>query len=107
MCGTTPAPRRRFRPRDSDTSPNTTYAFRTARVQKITWNADGTPDLRRPLAAGATQDLPSGDPGSTNYWINDSPTLPNGAHTLTVRVTGDKHPTSSNTVISLDRIEVY
>src|SRR2546423_13264330 len=26
----------------------------------------------RPLAAGATQNLPSGDPGSSNYWINDT-----------------------------------
>ncbi|MGY4767355.1 glycoside hydrolase family 43 protein [Kribbella sp. CWNU-51] len=39
-----------------------TYDFRTTRVQKITWNADGTPNLGRPLAAGATQTLPSGDP---------------------------------------------
>jgi GH43 family beta-xylosidase len=49
-----------------------TYAFRTARVQKIGWNADGTPNLGSPLAAGATQTLPSGDPGSSNYWINDA-----------------------------------
>jgi GH43 family beta-xylosidase len=49
-----------------------TYAFRTARVQKIGWNADGTPNLGSPLAAGATQTLPSGDPGSANYWINDA-----------------------------------
>jgi hypothetical protein len=144
------------------------------------------------LAAGATQTLPSGDPGSANYWINDtdstveyagnwssgsgcgnqcfwgndhwsgqtnasatirfsgtkvallsvldtgngiaaisidggpeqridyyssirvgeqliyvSPTLPAGPHTLKVRVTGDKNPSSGSTVISLDRIEVY
>ncbi|TDW60786.1 glycoside hydrolase family 43 protein [Kribbella pratensis] len=169
-----------------------TYSFRTTRVQKITWNADGTPNLGRPLAAGATQNLPSGDPGSSNYWINDtdstvvyagnwssgsgcgnqcfwgndhwsgetnatatihftgtraallsvadtgngiaaisvdggpeqridyyssirvgeqlmyiSPTLAPGAHTLKVRVTGDKNPASTSTVISLDRIEVY
>jgi hypothetical protein len=36
-----------------------------------------------------------------------SPTLPAGPHTLKVRVTGDKNPASSSTVISLDRIEVY
>ena len=169
-----------------------TYSFRTSRAQKINWNADGTPNLGRPLAAGATQNLPSGDPGSANYWINDtgspvvysgswssgsgcgnqcfwgndhwsgqtnasatirfngtkvallsvldsgngiaaisidggpeqridyysgirvgeqriyvSPTLPTGPHTLRVRVTGEKNPTSTNTVISLDRIEVY
>ncbi|MDQ0791848.1 family 43 glycosylhydrolase [Streptomyces sp. B1I3] len=48
-----------------------TYGNRTTRAQKFTWRADGTPDLGRPLALGATQDLPSGDPGSGNYWIND------------------------------------
>jgi len=174
-----------------------TYSFRTSRAQKISWNADGTPNLGSPLAAGATQTLPSGDPGSANYWINDtqvgtglnqveyagnwssgsgcgnqcfwsddhwsndptasatirftgtrvallsvidagngiaaisidgapeqrvdyyssirvgehltyvSPALPAGEHTLKIRVTGDKNPSSSNTVISLDRIEVY
>lgn len=167
-----------------------TYAFRTARVQKISWNADGTPNLGSPLAAGATQTLPSGDPGAPTYWINDtdveysgnwssgsgcgnqcfwgndhwsgetnatatihftgtkvallsvvdtgngiagisidggpeqrvdyyssirvgeqllyiSPTLAPGAHVVKVRVTGDKNPASSSTVISLDRIEVY
>ncbi|GAA1679425.1 family 43 glycosylhydrolase [Kribbella yunnanensis] len=174
-----------------------TYAFRTSRAQKISWNADGTPNLGSPLAAGATQTLPSGDPGSANYWINDtqtgtglnqveyagnwssgsgcgnqcfwgddhwssdptasatirfsgtkvallsvadvgngiagisidggpeqrvdyyssirvgeqltyiSPTLSPGEHTLKIRVTGDKNPSSGSTVISLDRIEVY
>ncbi len=174
-----------------------TYGFRTTRVQKISWNADGTPNLGSPLAAGATQNLPSGDPGAATsvindtdvgtgqnqvqyagnwssgsgcgnqcFWGNDhwsnqvnasatirfsgtkvallsvmdvgngiagisidggpeqrvdyhssirvgeqlvyiSPTLPAGPHTLKVRVTGDKNPSSSNTVISLDRIEVY
>jgi GH43 family beta-xylosidase len=48
-----------------------TYSFRTSRVQKIGWNPDGTPNLGRPRGAGATQTLPSGDPGSANYWIND------------------------------------
>ncbi|MFE6932872.1 glycoside hydrolase family 43 protein [Streptomyces sp. NPDC057699] len=48
-----------------------TYSDRTTRAQKFTWRADGTPDFGRPLAVGATQDLPSGDPGSGNYWIND------------------------------------
>ncbi|GAA0578466.1 family 43 glycosylhydrolase [Kribbella sandramycini] len=174
-----------------------TYDFRTSRAQKLTWNADGTPNLGSPLAAGATQALPSGDPGSSNYWINDfdagtgmnqveyagnwssgsgcgnqcfwsndhwsnavnatatirftgakvallsvkdrgngiaaisidggpeqrvdyyssirvgeqltylSPTLAPGPHTIRIRVTGDKNAASSNTVISLDRIEVY
>jgi GH43 family beta-xylosidase len=48
-----------------------TYAFRTSRVQKISWNADGSPNLGRPLAAGATQQLPSGDPGAATSVIND------------------------------------
>ncbi|MET9494754.1 glycoside hydrolase family 43 protein [Streptomyces sp. NPDC006552] len=48
-----------------------TYTDRTTRAQKISWNADGSPDLGVPLAMGATQDLPAGDPGSGNYWIND------------------------------------
>ncbi|MFV8182009.1 family 43 glycosylhydrolase [Streptomyces sp. AF1B] len=48
-----------------------TYTDRTTRAQKIIWNADGSPNLGRPLAMGATQDLPSGDPGSGTYWIND------------------------------------
>jgi GH43 family beta-xylosidase len=51
-----------------------TYAFRTSRVQKISWNADGTPNLGRPLAAGATQTLPSGDPGAPTSVINDTDT---------------------------------
>jgi GH43 family beta-xylosidase len=48
-----------------------TYAFRTTRVQKISWNADGSPNLGSPLAAGATQQLPSGDPGAATSVIND------------------------------------
>ncbi|MET8638766.1 glycoside hydrolase family 43 protein [Streptomyces sp. NPDC057746] len=48
-----------------------TYTDRTTRAQKITWKADGSPDLGRPLSLGATQDLPAGDPGSGTYWIND------------------------------------
>ena len=35
------------------------------------------------------------------------PGSPRRPHTLKVRVTGDKNPASTNTVISLDRIEVY
>ncbi|MFB4264160.1 glycoside hydrolase family 43 protein [Nonomuraea sp. GTA35] len=48
-----------------------TYDFRTTRVQRFTWNAGGTPDFGRPLAAGATQQLPSGDPGAATSVIND------------------------------------
>ncbi|GAA3516475.1 family 43 glycosylhydrolase [Actinocatenispora rupis] len=50
---------------------NYTYEGRTTRAQRITFRADGSPDFGVPLAAGATQALPSGDPGSTQYWIND------------------------------------
>lgn len=49
-----------------------TYAFRTTRAQRFTWNADGTPNFGRPLAAGATQNLPAGDPGAATRWINDT-----------------------------------
>ncbi|MFD7921254.1 family 43 glycosylhydrolase [Streptomyces sp. NPDC059740] len=48
-----------------------TYSDRTTRAQQISWNADGTPDLGVPLAMGATQDLPAGDPGAGTSWIND------------------------------------
>lgn len=49
----------------------TTYDNRVSRIQKIGWNADGSPALGTPLALGATQDLPSGDPGPSTAWIND------------------------------------
>lgn len=174
-----------------------TYAFRTTRAQRFTWNADGTPNFGRPLAAGATQNLPAGDPGAATRWINDtdtgtglwqveyagawssgsgcgvqcfwgndhwsgvtnatatirfdgtqvgllsvrdggngiaaisidggpeqrvdfhsdirvgeelnylSPVLPPGPHTLKVRVTGERNPNSTATVISMDRVEVW
>ncbi len=173
-----------------------TYDGRTTRAQKIGWNSDGTPNLGAPLAAGATQDVPSGDPGGGPYWINDtgttsgagsvaytgawnsgtgcgnqcfwgddhwsnqpdatatwtftgtqiallsvrdtgngiaafsvdggpeqtadyygavrmgeqlnyvSPVLPSGTHTLRVRVTGQKDPSSADAYISIDRAEV-
>ncbi|MFB7160792.1 family 43 glycosylhydrolase [Streptomyces sp. NPDC056242] len=53
------------------TTSTSTYGNRTTRAQKFGWKADGSPDFGRPLAMGATQDLPSGDPGAGNYWIND------------------------------------
>ncbi|MGW2092249.1 family 43 glycosylhydrolase [Promicromonospora sukumoe] len=179
-----------------NTSTNT-YSFRTTRVQRFTWNADGTPNFGRPLAAGATQTLPSGDPGAATraindfdtgtglwqvqyagswqsgsgcgvqcFWGNDhwsgatnatatirfngtqiallsvrdrgngiaaisidggpeqrvdlysdirvgeqlnyrSAVLPPGEHTLRVRVTGERNPASTGSVVSMDRIEVY
>lgn len=179
------------------TTADYTYSDRTTRAQKITWNGDGSPNLGVPLAMGATQDLPSGDPGSGNYWINDdgrsngdgtveytgtwnsgngcntqcfwgddhwidqadltatftftgtriallsvkdtgngiaaisvdggpeqrvdfygairtgetlqyfSPRLPDGRHTLRVRVTGERNGNSGASFISIDRAEVY
>lgn len=40
-----------------------TYSWRTTRAQPVSWNADGTPSVGPALAQGATQPLPSGDPG--------------------------------------------
>ena len=51
-----------------------TYTNRTSRAQKITWNSDGSPNLGAPLAIGATENLPSGDPGPATGWINDTNT---------------------------------
>ncbi len=174
-----------------------TYDGRDTRAQQINWNPDGTPNLGTPIAAGATIDLPSGDPGhspiglndtdtnvGTNYfeyqgnwnsgsgcgvqcyygndhWTNEtnatatlhfygtqaallsvvdtgnglvgisvdggpetrvdyyapvrqgeqlhyvSPVLSPGNHTLTIRVTGDKNPSSGSTYLSIDRAEIY
>ena len=57
-----------------------TYDDRTTRVQRIGWNSDGSPSLGEPLALGATQDLPSGDPGPSTGWINnDGRTSGNGS----------------------------
>jgi GH43 family beta-xylosidase len=49
-----------------------TYAGRTTRAQRFTWNLDGTPNLGRPLSLSVSQELPSGDPwrsvqGSRGY----------------------------------------
>ncbi|WP_225797614.1 family 43 glycosylhydrolase [Streptomyces aculeolatus] len=49
-----------------------TYSWRTTRVQKIGWTADGRPDLGTPVAAGATIDLPAGDPGPGTTALNDT-----------------------------------
>ena len=49
-----------------------TYSWRTTRVQKIRWTADGKPDLGRPVPLGATLDLPSGDPGPGVKVIDDT-----------------------------------
>ncbi|GAA3635159.1 family 43 glycosylhydrolase [Kineosporia mesophila] len=48
-----------------------TYSDRTSRIQRIGWNSDGSPNLGEPLAIGASQELPAGDPGPSTGWIND------------------------------------
>ncbi|MFC7760862.1 family 43 glycosylhydrolase [Catellatospora bangladeshensis] len=39
-----------------------TYAGRTTRAQRISWNADGTPNMGRPYALGTALTPPAGDP---------------------------------------------
>jgi GH43 family beta-xylosidase len=45
------------------TSAAYTYDGRTTRAQKISWNADGSPDLGTPIGLDIPIHLPSGDPG--------------------------------------------
>jgi hypothetical protein len=40
-------------------------ATRTSRIQKISWNSDGSPNLGTPAALGSTLTAPSGDPGGS------------------------------------------
>lgn len=47
------------------TTPEYTYAGRTTRAQRFSWNADGTPNFGRPLPLSATPAPPSGDPWSS------------------------------------------
>lgn len=59
-------------------TPEYIYSFRSTRAQRINWKLDGTPDLGKPLAVGASQRLPSGDPGAGCTAIDDSDTSVNG-----------------------------
>jgi GH43 family beta-xylosidase len=52
-------------------TPVYTYDGRTTRIEKITWNGDGTPRFAPPPATGAEFPVPSGDPGGGPFWIND------------------------------------
>ncbi|WP_419995586.1 family 43 glycosylhydrolase [Streptomyces boninensis] len=63
-----------------------TYSWRTTRVQKIGWTADGKPDLGRPAALGTALDLPAGDPGPGTKAINDTD---EGTGDLQVSYTGN------------------
>ena len=40
-------------------------ATRTTRIQKISWNSDGTPNLGTPAALSSTLTAPAGDPGGS------------------------------------------
>jgi GH43 family beta-xylosidase len=44
---------------------------RTTRVQKITWNADGSPNLGVPVATGTALTVPSGEPAVTYYRLTN------------------------------------
>ncbi|NNN35377.1 family 43 glycosylhydrolase [Streptomyces sp. S3(2020)] len=44
---------------------------RTTRIQKITWNADGSPTLGVPVATGTAQTVPSGEPTVTYYRLTN------------------------------------
>jgi putative hemolysin len=41
---------------------------RTARAQRITWNANGTPSLGTPVALGSTLDGPAGETAANQRW---------------------------------------
>ncbi|WP_329281656.1 family 43 glycosylhydrolase [Streptomyces sp. NBC_01451] len=44
---------------------------RTTRIQKITWNEDGSPDLGVPVAAGSALPVPSGEPVVAYYRLTN------------------------------------
>jgi len=43
---------------------------------------------------------------SDNQFIYGTPTLPSGAHTLKVRVTGRKNPAATNAIVPADRVDI-
>ncbi|HZM75886.1 MAG TPA: family 43 glycosylhydrolase [Candidatus Limnocylindrales bacterium] len=47
-----------------------TYAGRTTRTQRISWNADGTPNFGRPYGLGTALTPPSGDPANPLAWTS-------------------------------------
>ncbi|HEX6681962.1 MAG TPA: family 43 glycosylhydrolase [Candidatus Limnocylindrales bacterium] len=47
-----------------------TYAGRTTRAQKISWNGDGTPNFGRPYSLGTALTPPSGDPANPPSWTS-------------------------------------
>ncbi|WP_117209252.1 family 43 glycosylhydrolase [Allorhizocola rhizosphaerae] len=52
------------------TSSAYTYAGRTTRAQKISWNADGTPNFGRPYSLSTALTPPSGDPENPPGWTS-------------------------------------
>ncbi|SPF06528.1 family 43 glycosylhydrolase [Streptomyces sp. MA5143a] len=46
-------------------------ATRTTRIQKITWNADGSPNLGVPVATNTALTVPSGEPEVTYYRLTN------------------------------------
>jgi GH43 family beta-xylosidase len=46
-------------------------ATRTTRIQKFTWNADGTPNLGVPVSTSTALTVPSGEPAVTYYRITN------------------------------------
>ncbi len=60
-------PHRPLEESDGDDPAGPYHTNRTTRIQRISFNADGSPNLGQPLALGATQDLPAGDPGPSTF----------------------------------------
>lgn len=52
------------------TSSAYTYAGRTTRAQKISWNANGTPHFGRPYSLSTALTPPSGDPANPPGWTS-------------------------------------
>lgn len=67
-------------------TPEYNYSFRTTRVQRFSWNRDGTPDLGTPLPADRAQWLPAGDPGPGTEVVYADDVAAEGFH---VSYTGD------------------
>lgn len=66
----------------------------------------------RGIAAMSLDDGPENEidlyapPAASNTLVYASPTMPNGSHTLHVRVTGRKHPASKGTIVAADRVDI-
>lgn len=88
--------------------PNASYTFAFSGPQALVYASLG-PD--RGIAAFSIDDGPENEvdlyaAALSNTLVYASPTLPNGGHTLHVRVTGRKHPASKDTIVTADRIDI-